>query len=118
MRLLSPNLTSVASRLKVSRTGRVSVRLRCSASGAGTGDSTCHGSVTLTARIKGRQQTIGRATYSFPRLAARTVSVKLTAAARKAIKTSTKATLAVRAGNAGQASQTKKKTVTVVPRST
>jgi hypothetical protein len=117
-RVLSPNLTSVASRLKVSKTGRVSVRLRCSTSGTGTGDSACHGTITLTARIQGKQQTIGRATYSFPRLAARTVSIKLTAAARTAIKQSTKATLTVRAGNAGTASQTRKKTVTVVPRST
>ena len=117
-RILRPSLASVASRLRVSRTGRVAVRLRCSTSGAGAGDSACHGTVTLTARIRGKQQTIGRATFSFPRLAARTISVKLTAAARRAIRRSTKATLTVRAGNAGKASRTKRKTVTVVPRST
>jgi hypothetical protein len=118
VRLLSPNLASVAGRLKVSKAGRVAVRLRCSTSGTGTGESTCHGTVTLTARIKGRQQTIGRAAYFFPRLSAKTVSIKLTAAARKALKHSTKATLTVRAANAGKASQTKRKTVTVVPRAT
>ena len=80
--MLRPNLASVAGRLKVSKTGRVAVRLRCRTTGTtGTVTSTCRGRVRLTALIAGRRRTIGSVTYRFPRTRAKTVSVKLSAAA-------------------------------------
>ena len=119
LRVLSPNLASVAGRLKVSKTGRVAVRLRCRTTGTtGALASTCRGTVRLTARIGGKRRTIGAADYGFPRTAAKTVSVKLTAAARRAIRRATAATLTVSTTNPGRPSRTATKAVTVVPRTT
>jgi hypothetical protein len=77
-----------------SRSGRVALRLRCSA-------GPCHGTLTLKARLTrgGRARAIGHATVRLEAGRSATVTVRLTAAARSALRRHH--TLAVRIAGAG-----------------
>ena len=114
--LLKPDLGSVAKRLRLSKSGRVSIRLSCDTSGAGAEPATCAGTLKLTAKIKGKQRTIGRATFSVNRGKAKTVKVRLKASARRALKKATSAKLTVSVTNAGSTARKATKKVTLVPR--
>lgn len=107
---LKPDLSQVRSPLKVDRKGRVALRLRCKRVGMGSVSSRCAGSVRLT--VKGRK--IGSATFSFPRTATRTVRVKLSRAARAALRRrSLRTTITAKVVNPAAKSRTTRKTVTV-----
>ncbi len=93
---LAPTLRSVARRLRISRTGRVSVVLRCRTVGEGTAPRTCTGTLRITARVRGKVRTVGTARFSFARTSSRTVGVRLTSLARRSLRTSTAATIVVR----------------------
>jgi hypothetical protein len=115
--LLAPDLAQVAKRLTLATAGRVTVKLRCRTRGSGAAPARCTGKLTLTARIKGRKQTIGTASFSFPRTATKAVTVRLTARARAALKRATAATLSVSVTNAGRAAVKATAAVKLVPRS-
>ena len=113
--LLVPDLGRVPTRLRVSKGGRVSIGLRCRTIGTGTRPVTCVGTLRLTARINGKRQTIGSATFSFPRAASKTVSVRLSAKARRALRKVTRATLTATATSAGRAPRKATKNVRLIP---
>jgi hypothetical protein len=113
--LLAPDLGRVAARLKLTRTGRTSLTLRCGTLGDGPAATTCSGTLTLTARLKGRVQPIATARFAFARTAAKTVTLKLTAKARAALRKATRATLTATVANPGAAARTATKRVTLVP---
>jgi hypothetical protein len=79
---LRPSLSGMASRVRLSRTGRVALRVRCIAVGRGAVPAQCTGSVRITARIGGRTVTVGRATLKGAR-SGTTVGVRLTARGRR-----------------------------------
>lgn len=113
---LRPVLTATAKRLRVSRAGRVPVRMRCSTSGTGTVAATCRGTLRITAKLGGRTRTAGTATFRIARTATKTVNVRLNATARRLLRRSTKATVAATASNAALGTLKASRGVTLVPR--
>jgi hypothetical protein len=82
---LRPSLTSLASRLRVTSTGRVHVRVRCVlVPSTGSAPARCTGTVRIRARIGGRTVTIGSASFNGTRAGTKTVSVRLTTRGRRA----------------------------------
>lgn len=100
--------------MRLTSTGRVALALRCRAIGSGTPPSTCAGTLRLTATL-GRRQSIGTATFSFPRAATKIVRVTLTARARLGIRKITPATLTVAVPNKGRATRRATKIVRILP---
>lgn len=115
---LAPDLAKVAARLRLSASGRVAVRLACRPLGLGLGlaPQRCSGTLRLTMKIKGKRQTIGTATFRFAPTTTKTVSIRLSAKARRALKRTTAATLAAVVTSADGAPQRATKTVRLVPR--
>ena len=113
---LAPSLSRVAPRLRITSTGRVALALRCRTIGTGTAPSTCAGTLRLTATLGRRRQSIGTATFSFPRAATKTVRVRLSARARLGIRRTTPATLTVAVPNQGAATRRATKAVRILPR--
>jgi hypothetical protein len=105
---LVADLGKVGKRLKLSRSGRVSIPFRCRTSGAGAAPATCTGKLKLT--IKGK--TVGRLKFSLPPGQSKTLKVKLSRKARRALKRATAAKLTVTLS--GEKAKTKK--VKLVPR--
>ena len=112
--LLAPSLGGVAKRVRLSSSGRVALTLRCRTLGSGTAPARCAGSLTLTARIRGKRTTIGRATFDFPRASKKTVRIRIGARARRAMTSVTFATLTVSVKNARAAARKASKGVTVL----
>jgi hypothetical protein len=112
---LAPDLAKATKRLRLSRAGRVAVALRCRTIGTGRAPATCTGTLKLTARVGGRRQTVGTARFSFARATTRSVSIKLGAKARRALKRATAATLTATVANAAGGARTATKSVTLVP---
>jgi hypothetical protein len=79
---LRPSLSRLASRVRLSSTGRLWVRVRCLVVGTGTAPSRCVGSVRVTTRIGGRTVVIGTASLRGAR-AGSTVRVRLTTRGRR-----------------------------------
>ncbi len=113
---LAPDLARVATRLRMSSSGRVRLVLRCRKNGTGTVPSRCTGSVKLTAMLGGRQRTIGSATFSFPRSNATSLLIRLTARARRSIKASKRATLTMTVSNGRLPARKATRTVRILPR--
>ena len=113
---LAPSLSRTATRLRLSRTGRVSVRVACRTIGLGLAPARCVGTLRLTMRIGRRSQTVGTARFSFARGSTRTVSIRLSARARRALRRTTAASLRATVPNAGSATRTATKRVRFVPR--
>ncbi len=112
--LLAPSLAGVARRVRLSSSGRVSLALRCRTVGSGTAPSRCAGSLKLTARIRGKRTTIGRARFDFPRSSRKTVRVAIGARTRRALKRVTYASLTVTVSNAGAAARKATRSVIVL----
>ena len=100
----------------MSPTGRVKLVLRCRKVGTGTAAKRCTGSVKLTATIGGRKRTIATATFDFPRIARKTLLVRLGATARRLIRRSTRATLTMTVRNGRLTDRTASKAVRILPR--
>ncbi|WP_210494898.1 M12 family metallo-peptidase [Patulibacter sp. SYSU D01012] len=101
------SLTGLARRITASRTGRVRVAFRCRA----TGTARCSGTVRLRARIGGRTVTVGTATFRSARPGTTSVTVRLTARARRTLAGGR--TLSVRTTVAVKGGKTVAKTVRV-----
>jgi hypothetical protein len=112
---LAPDLGRVATRLRLSATGRIAVRLRCRTIGAGAPPSACAGTIRLRATIGRRRQTIAARTFRFPAAATRVVRVRLTARARSAVKRPTPATLTSTVRNASGRDRRADKRVQILP---
>ena len=112
---LAPSLARVPARLRVSRTGRAAVRVGCRTIGFSAARATCRGTLRLTMKINGRRLTIGTARFSFARTASKTVWIRLSARARRALRTVRSATLRASVPNAGSATRTATKIVRLVP---
>ena len=113
---LAPNLRNVAARRRLSRTGRVSIKLACRPTGLGLAPSNCIGTLKLTMRIRGKKQTIGTAPFSLSGTARKTVSIKLSTKARRALKKTTSATLTAAVTNTGGSTRTATKSIKLLPR--
>jgi len=100
--------------VRLSSSGRVSLKLRCRAVGTGTTPGTCAGTLKLTARVGGARRTIGSASFSFARASTKTVSVKLSARTRRALRSVTYATLTVSVRNAGATARRATRSVIVL----
>lgn len=113
--MLAPDLARVATRLRITSAGRVSLALGCRAIGTATPPGTCAGTLHLTATIGRRRQSIGRAAFSFPRTVTKVVRVRLSARARLAIRRTTRATLTVAVPNPSSATRRASKLVRILP---
>lgn len=114
---LAPSLSRTATLLRVSRTGRVSVRVACRRIGLGVAPSRCRGTLRLRMRVGSRTLTVGTASFSFARTATRTVSIRLSAQARRMLRRTTVATLRASVRNTGATpTRTATKRVRIVPR--
>jgi hypothetical protein len=100
----------------MSATGRVRLALRCRKVGTGTPPSRCTGSVRLTATIGGRKRVIATTTFNFPSASTKTLRVRLTALARRLIRRSTRATLAMTVPNGRLPDRKATKAVRILPR--
>lgn len=87
-----PDLSRTASRLRVRR-GRIKVKVTCRRS-APAAAGTCAGRLKLTAKIGGRRTRIAGRAFSIPAGATRTVTLKLSARGRAAIRRPLRARLA------------------------
>jgi Metallo-peptidase family M12B Reprolysin-like len=118
MSLLRPSLSSVAGRLRVSRKGTVSLRLRCAAVSDGTVQPACRGSVRLRMWLDKSTRTIGAKSFTFPSNVTRRVEIKLS---KRALRTLQRRRLrvAIRAlvVNPGRSARHTSKTVTIRKRS-
>ena len=83
---LVPGLGSTAKRLSLSKSGRVSVRLRCVTKGTGTKPKRCIGTLRLTARIKGKTRTIASGYFNFDSSKTLKKSIHIGASARKVLR--------------------------------
>jgi hypothetical protein len=112
---LAPDLGRVATRLRLSATGRVAVRLRCRTIAAGAPPSACTGTIRLRATIGRRRQTIAARTFRFPAAATRVLRMRLTSRARSAVKRPTPATLTSTVRNASGRDRRADKRVQILP---
>ena len=111
---LRPNLSGAATRLSVSRTGSVPVRLTCAAAGSGTEQSVCRGSIRLRTRLGAKIRTIGTKPFVIPRTETRTFRVKLSKRALRTLKRKRlKASLRVQVRNPGTAPRNASLQVTI-----
>ncbi|HWI08031.1 MAG TPA: putative Ig domain-containing protein, partial [Solirubrobacteraceae bacterium] len=113
---LAPSLSKVSSRLRLSRTGRVSIRVACRTIGLGAAPTRCDGTLRLTMRVGGKRRTVGSARFSLARGSTKTVSIRLSAKSRRTLERVAVATLRATVPNAGAATRSATKTVRIVPR--
>jgi hypothetical protein len=112
--VLAPDLGRVAKRLRLSATGRVRLALRCKTLVSGATSPTCSGSVRLTARIGAKKRTVASATFSFSPSTTKSLRVRLSAKARRAIKSPRSASLTAFVPGSGPARRTATKAVVIL----
>jgi extracellular elastinolytic metalloproteinase len=83
---LAPRLGSNARRVSLSKSGRVTVRVKCVTTGSGTRPKRCVGTLRLTARIKGRTRTIAAGVFAFDSSKTLKQALKLGRRARKVLR--------------------------------
>lgn len=90
-----PVVTGISSKLKTSKSGAVKLKISCvGVDPVFALPSTCDGKLVIVAKIKGKRKTIGSAKFSLVGGTKKTISVKLSSAAKKALKkTALKATV-------------------------
>ena len=113
---LVPDLGKVGRRLALSSTGRVSIPVGCRAAGAGAPPAICTGTLRLTARVRGRTRTVGKARFAVRPGTTKALRFRISAAARRGLPRSAPATVRLRVNNAGRVTRTFTKRVTLVRR--